>query len=575
MTFNPDPTPEIPYAYIKTVVYDWYSGAGFGNIHTGGGRDGTLTVTSRGDEEPFTSSISYLEHSNFHPLGSERWTLLLDSDVWTIRNITDTGIYNYPIAAEFVNLYRANPEYGSFYFSASKVYRETLLFPLTKATGQTKLLKPQIRDYFTGYSLDSQPYKINLDLILSPPKDGNIKIHFYYLEQEVQQDCDGINHPTVSIQTWMLEFNKLKPYHLQLTCVPCSISLEGDLQLCSAIKNQIKTSHSRCFPEDLPLVKSQWESLYELRRNELMGTPKILATIELELKSYVWAASPRWGQQGIADLNTGQGIGENVADSFVYDKYFKAQLDETFGKYIMPDSALVKLIGASLNVDKYGVNELDNTKPRFSNLGRLIESSANLLGYSPDANGKIDVELQKKELTTQSVDIRKPLDTKNYSPYGFSHKGMAIAHLPNDYDGSKPINGGGSLVMNLPNLILELHSQNNKSEGIQDGSNIVFSVGDKKVHYTNKTALLIDLARTVAMMSQLLNTVYTNSLQTESEVREIIGALGLGTTDDSVGVNINGQDVNIPYKGVDRKESIVNELADIKLTLAVIMGKLI
>lgn len=232
-------------------------------------------------------------------------------------------------------------------------------------------------------------------------------------------------------------------------------------------------------------------------------------------------------------------------------------------------------IWKALGKDKYAENPLDNTQDRVANIGYLVEQIARILGFEPDPNGVIDVEIQKTKNQTKSADTRQPLDTDNYSPYGFGKKGIAIADLPNDHNGSNPISGGGSLVANLPNLMLALHAQQNKAFGIQDSSNIVFTVGDRKVHYTNQAALLIDLARTVAMMSQLLNTVYTNSLQTESEVREIIGALGLGTTDDSVGVNINGQSVNIPYKGVDRRESLVNELADIKLTLAVIAGKLI
>jgi hypothetical protein len=171
-----------------------------------------------------------------------------------------------------------------------------------------ELLKPQIKDYFIGYSLDTQPYRINLDLTLLPPKSGNIKIHFYQLNGEIQKDSDGIDHPTVDIVTWSIDCKQNQPFKLKLTCVPCSISLEGNTQLCDSIKTQIANSQPRCFPEDLPVIKAYWESLYNTKKSQLLANPNVVTSIDLDATPYLWAATPRWGQQGINDLNIGQAI---------------------------------------------------------------------------------------------------------------------------------------------------------------------------------------------------------------------------------------------------------------------------
>jgi hypothetical protein len=628
MIFNNDPLANIPYGTQTTVFYKWYAGTYWAYSNPSlGDRDGTLSISHFNDDPPVSYHLQYEDGSLWSPHGRKSFTLSGSSSpsVWTYTKVDGQYTQTGAVSQSFADLIIANPEFLWDNSSGSSflVYENTDVRILSKPIRSKLLLKPQIKDYFTGYYLDAEPYKLDLSTSITPSKTGIIKLHYYLLEDEIQADFDGVLHPTVSIQTLQLNLTKSIPYQLNIKAVPCSISLEGDNDLCNDIRIKLNTANQKCFPEYLPVIKSHWENLYELNKITLLNSPHLVTSIELTSTPYIWAATPRWNQQSIADRNTEQGIGEYIPSSFIYDKYFKPQPDGTFGGYIMPDSALVKKIANSLNVDeyqlevpeivgtgtvdnpqtpalhkldwyirnsagskvtaiwkalgkdKYAVNELDNTKDRVPNIGFLVQQIARLLGYDPDANGNIDNDLQKTVNETQCADIRKPLDTDNYSPYGFGKKGIAIANLPNDYDGSNPKNGGGSLVTNIPNLMLELHSQLNKSLGIQDSSNIVFAVNNRKVHYSNQAALLVDLARTVAMMSQLLNTVYTNSLQTESQVREIIGALGLGTTDDSIGLTINGQPVNIPFKGVDRRESLVNELADIKLTLAVIAGKLI
>jgi hypothetical protein len=460
---------------------------------------------------------------------------------------------------------------------------------ITNLIGINQLSKPNYYALLSGYELDSRT--IPQSITFNNPVDGFVVLGF------LKENIEPI--PNLRTIFWKEVYGSIKlnkPITLDITgCVLGTLKcldplVTAKLKSLPTLPGQYPFKF--LFEDELPALFLEWNTLYNLANtndsnaallpeerklhclaaNNNYWNTRPIPTVDLNFEAthpmYV-VDNPRasdWHLSPQIQNGSDYGIGTLDMDSLrtIETRYYA---EEIFNKAY--DMHL------ALGENEMSVNHLDDTKKRVTNIAWHVKEQSRVLGISPDDDGKIDVAAQKTISQTQCADIRKPLDTTNYSPYGFGPKGMAIANLPNDHNGSNPVNGGGSLVANLPSLMLELHGQINKSLGIQDGSNIVFTVGDKKVHYPNQVAMLIDLSRTVAIMSQLLSTVYTNSLQTESEVREIIGALGLGTTDDSVGVNINGQSVNIPYKGVDRRESIVNELADIKLTLAVIMGKLI
>jgi hypothetical protein len=440
--------------------------------------------------------------------------------------------------------------------------------------------KPCYTDLISGYYLDARSFPSIKQL--TPPETKRLRVEYY--RQNSAEGIDGLT--TIDWYHYDIELIKGKPIYLPLERPVLGTLWVDDPVIEGLIKAMphLPTEYpvSVYFPSDIPGLFNYWQSLYAIEEAKLVpvgvgnligqfDSNSISSTVKiLGANNNVWNNGAVINDVGFDPSHPMFAVNEQLA----FKRYFKPQVDGSFGDLVMNSPKLDDL-WTHFCSQTPALNELDNTLPRLNTHGHLIQETANRIGYQPDANGIIDSEVQKTVHETKSADIRKPLDKENYSPYGFGKKGLAIANLPNDHDGSNPKNGGGSLVTNLPNLMLELHSQINKAFDIQASSNITFSVNDRKVHYTNQAALLVDLARTVAMLSPLVNTIYANSLQTESQVREIIGALGLGTTDDSIGLNINGQSVNLPFKGVDRRESIVNELADIKLTLAVIAGKLI
>lgn len=439
--------------------------------------------------------------------------------------------------------------------------------------------KPTYMDLINGYALDTRSFpKVGK---ITPTKNQTLKLA-YYRENTTETYPDL---RSIDFYHYDLELTKGQSIYLPIERPVMGTLWVDDANIEAQLRAQSNAATeypvSSYFPDNVPTLFSGWNALYTAKESQQLpsGGGSLISTSTTTQTSAIvkiLGANNNVWNNGTAVNDVGFDLTHpmfKVDETLAYQRYFKPQTDGSYGNLIMNSPKLDDL-WTHFCSQTPAANELDSTRPRMNTHGHLIQETANRIGYKPDADGTIDVAVQKTELQTQCANIHKPLDTTQYSPYGFGKTAMAIANLPHGYSNGNPTNGGGSLVTNLPNLMLELHAQLDKSFGIQDASNIVFSVGDKKVHYPNQVAMLIDLSRTVAMMSQLVNTIYTNSLQTESEVREIIGAIGLGTTDDSVGLNINNQSVNIPYKGVDRKESIVNELADIKLTLAVIMGKL-
>jgi hypothetical protein len=436
--------------------------------------------------------------------------------------------------------------------TTSRIYALTIEYfrttSIATAYSLKNLLKPQIKDYFVGYSLDPQPYKINLDVTVLPSKNGNIKCHYYQLTGEAVKDCDGVDHPVVDILTKELECIQNQALQIKLDCVPCSISLEGDNQLCNNIKSQIILP--RCFPEDLPAVKSYWISLYNAEKILLLSGLNVISNVELLITPYVWAASQRWGNSIISDLNTGLGIGETIIDASIQDKYFSIQLDGTYGSYVMPDSARLKEIHAALNAsqylletpadigtgtinnpqtpathkldwyiknsagekvtaiwkalggNKYSTNQLDNTKERVTNLGFLVERIAKVLGIRFDDNGKIEVE-KEKATVRKVIDKSKDVDPEKVGINGFGDGGMVVKRINNRFKKKGEIVSDQCVVVqDMPDLIQEYFEQANLALGIQESSAIEIKQDGTAARFNSQLEILVELVNLIDLLQK-------------------------------------------------------------------------
>jgi hypothetical protein len=597
MIFNTTPTPQINTnpVFLHTFNIGYYSEFS-NNGYT------TYQPSVNATVDFFTyNSITYILEIDYMSGGSDRnvssYRIAPLASSFATYNIAKTGFYylkrtfvaNNTFTQSFNGTFTYNLD-GSLpsdliaILTSDSIWTVNLhgSFPITFDTygydvtnySLTNLLKPQIKDYFTGYSLDTQPYEINLDLTVVPTKSGNIKIHFYQLNGEIQKDSDGIDHPTVDIVTWSIDCKQNQPFKLKLTCVPCSISLEGNTQLCNSIKTQISNSQPRCFPEDLPVIKAYWESLYNTKKFQLLADPKVVTSIDLDATPYLWAATPRWGQQGINDLNIGQGIGENVNDAFIYDKYFSPQLDGTFGSYIMPDSAMLKKISFAIDADTWGVNPDDPLIPRVDNLGWRTARTNEVLGIRVKTDGTIDEELEKTTNRRLHVDGSETNDLQKFNPNCFGSGGLLVRYLPNKFNSSGTVAGGYRKIKDIPQLLAELHEQANAAMGYQEGTAIEINIDGQTYRYANQLALLTELFITMKQTAAYSKGAFFSSVIGEQTVKEVMSGLGLRTVDKFLEFKVAGKTAKLYYKGISASQSIRRKMSAMATNIGSIIGNI-
>lgn len=439
------------------------------------------------------------------------------------------------------------------------------------------LLKPQIADYFNGYSLDSTPYKIDVNISFLSSKSGDIKIHYYYKEDEIQLDSDGVAHQTISIQTIEFDSIKGKSYTLKFTCVPCSVSFEGNSVLIAQLRALLP---ERCLSDYLPIQKAEWEGLYQQQLGLLQSQPFYYQSINLDNTPYVWAATERWGQTSITDRNTGLGIGEQVNDSFVFDKYFKLNLDGTYGAD-MADSALLKLIGSSLQVNKWGLNPDDPDVPRVDNLGWRINRICDVAGIRVKTDGTIDTEKDKK-LVRQVIDKNKNLDPKKTGVITFGELGMVVKRISNRFKrkgkNSEIVSDQCVIVQDIPQLMQEYFDQINLALGIQESSAIEIKQGEKgedKAVFNSQLEILIELVNLMSSGNEMARAALVSSLVTQSQTSELIAGLGLPCVTKTIPIKIDKKTHQLPYKGIAAHRSISQEIATCTYNVGIVTGQLL
>jgi hypothetical protein len=589
MSFNPNPTAPIPDGIQTTIIWDW---AGLsGNIPTfislGREPDGHLSIVKVDnkiksidlDVKSFVSNTYVLRTSLFKN-SDNTWTMTQggvyypsDEDVAFYLEHPETVGYPHQYLIEFA--LRPMTDGVNFDGAPGRYNERTFSEPLFKPTGLTNLLKPQIKDYFTGYILDPDPYTLSLDLIITSPISGNVKLDFYTLTDEIQFDGDGVYTPTINLDSRSFYLYKKQLYHLKLDCIPCSITIQGDPALVQFLKSQISAKYSRCFPDELPTVKAKWEALYAAKKAALIANPKLIKVTTLDVKPYVWAATPRWSQPVISDLNTGQGIGETVPDTFITEKYFQVQNDGTFGSYIMPDSALVKKIGAALDVDTWGVNPDNPNSIRGDNLGWRINRASEVLGVHVASDGSVNNDFEKQYNRRTHAEGTESNDLQEYNPMCFASRGMLVRYLPNKFSPTGTVQGGYRKVPDLPQLILELHEQANAAMGYQEGTAIEIQLDGETYRYPNQLALLTELFVTAKQVSTYSKGSFFSSVIAEQSIKEVIGGLGLRTVDKYLEFKVGGKVAKLYYKGISASQSIRRKLSAVATNVGITLGNII
>lgn len=444
----------------------------------------------------------------------------------------------------------------------------------------TNLSKPQIADYFNGYFLDTASYKVDIDLSITVSVSGNVLLHYYYKENEIQVDSDGVSHQTISIQTLDLEVKSNRPFRIKFTAVPCSISLEGSTTICNQIRAKIESTYPKAFPNYLPIQQAYWNSLYQQQLSTLQSQPNYYQSIELDNKPYLWAATERWEQDTVADRNTGTGIGEDIKDSFVFNKYFRLNLDGTYGDD-MADSAMLKLISNTVNAPKWGVNPDNPDVLRVDNLGWRINRICDVWGIRVKPDGTIDTDKEKK-LTRQVIDKTKNIDDKKIGVNGFGELGMLVRRITNRFKkkgkNAEIVSDQCVIVQDIPQLMQEYFEQINLALGIQESSAIELRQGEKGqdvARFNNQLEMLIELINLMSSGNEMVRAALVSSLVTQSQTNELIAGLGLPSVTKTIPVKIDNKVSQIPFKGIAAHRSISQEIATCTYNVGIATGQLL
>lgn len=486
-----------------------------------------------------------------------------------------------------INIRRADPSYISestrSQFSSSPQVRKYRKWE----ESQIYLKEPEIKDYFTGYYLDSKQYKCLCNIKYKSNLKGELRISWQELTGEIQQDASGVNTPTVDTYSRLLKIDK-DWVNFTRDIIPCSMMLTGDAGLIQEIKNNLSVSSSSNWdaiyilfsPASLSNIKSSWMALHANEvSNAIANLPgnSSLSTSSIQNKRYVWAANNnRWGNTRIrSNLNTGTGIGENVSAQWLYDKYLEPKSDGTYGAYTMPDSArLVELHHYLVGNNATYIDANGDTKPNQFTAWWQIKNIARVLGLRRDNELKIDRPSEKKILRDR---LNNPkYDDNDYSIACWGDEGMCVPFLPTEYDAKTgQLQERYDIVHDFAQLLAAYHEQVDRADPIRLGAEIRVKRGDKIASYPNKLSLLIDTADRIAKIEQMMERLLLAGLVSSNEIREMWTGIGIPITHKSLPVEVDGKKQLLPYVGHQAgKPTLIDRLSEIAMNIAIQTGQL-
>jgi hypothetical protein len=227
-----------------------------------------------------------------------------------------------------------------------------------------------------------------------------------------------------------------------------------------------------------------------------------------------------------------------------------------------------------LGGNKYGTNEIDNTKDRVTNLGFLVNRIAQVLGIRLDADGKLDEELEKTTNRRLHANGKEVNDLQKFNPNCFASEGMLVRHLPNKFSPNGTEAGGYRKVRDIPQLLAELHEQANSAMGYQEGTAIEIQVDGQTYRYPNQLALMTEIFVTLKQSAVYSKGAFFSSVVGEQSIKEVIGGLGLRTVDKYVEFTVAGKIVKLYYKGVSASQSIRRKMSAMATNIGTIIGNI-
>jgi hypothetical protein len=331
-----------------------------------------------------------------------------------------------------------------------------------------------------------------------------------------------------------------------------------------------------------PAVWTEWITIY----NSVVLPPKPVGITNFAKRDYLEYSQPIFrvlaANNNVWD-NTTLSINDlnidinhpmfKVDENRTFRYHFKIQSDNSYGNLTMDSPKLVE-IHKALDAQKYSRNELDPTLPRVSNLGWHINRQSEVIGVRVDANGKINVELEKTK-TRHLVKPDEQIDQTKYGGTSFGSEGMLVRRLPNYFDNNSIKSGGIVGIHDLTQLMLEILDQLNLAIGLQESGAIEINHGGTVHRYPSLLALVTEIAVHQFTQSSYAKSTHISSLVTQEQTKEIIGGLGLPTVSKTLLRTANGNKAAIPYWGIAPQASLAKRIDTCTYNVGVVLGQLI
>jgi hypothetical protein len=235
----------------------------------------------------------------------------------------------------------------------------------------------------------------------------------------------------------------------------------------------------------------------------------------------------------------------------------------------------VTAIWKALGGNKYGINSIDNTKDRVTNLGFLVERIAKVLGIRFDDNGKIEVE-KEKATVRKVIDGTKNVDPEKVGVNGFGEGGMVVKRINNRFKQKGEIVSDQCVVLqDIPDLIQEYFEQSNLALGIQESSAIEIKQGTTSARFNSQLELLIELVNLMSSSNEMTRAALVSSLVTQNQTNELIAGLGLPSVTKTIPVKIDKKVTQLPFKGIAAHRSISQEIATCTYNVGIATGQLL
>jgi hypothetical protein len=473
--------------------------------------------------------------------------------------------------------------------------------------------KPYYIDLASGYLADERKILNNPTII---PQQSSVIDIAYYRENKLEQVSDVRSIDWMTYQCSLIEN---VPYELPI--VDCVL---GTLQVNDSLKTIIKDTlvDSSKYPlkyffvDELPDLFLTWNAIYNNPTN---------VSLETRTLRVIGANNNHWNNRPIptADLNFDITHPMFAIDNQrAYDWHIAPQSDGSYGNLLMDSPRTIEIhtalnagqylletpaivgtgtidnpqtpaahrldwyiknsagskitaIWKALGGDKYGVNELDNTKDRVTNLGFLVERIAKVLGIRFDDNGKIEVD-KEKATVRKLIDKSKDVDPEKVGINGFGDGGMVVKRINNRFKNKGEIVSDQCVILqDIPDLIQEYFEQSNLALGIQESSAIEIKQDGTAARFNSQLEILVELVNLMSSGNEMTRAALVSSLVTQSQTNELIAGLGLPSVTKTIPIKIGKKVSQVPFKGIAAHRSISQEVATCTYNIGVVLGQVL